>query len=161
MSIVSNASPLIHLARIGQLELLHHLYGEVFVPESVWEEVVVKGAGQPGAAMIERAGWVRRKSVANLWLVRVLRRELEVGEAEAIALALEIGAELLLMDDRVGRKIAQFLGVRCVGTVGVLMEAKKKGLIPLVKPSLDALRVSGFYLGDELYERVLRDVEET
>jgi predicted nucleic acid-binding protein len=53
------------------------------------------------------------------------------------------------------------LGVRCVGTVGVLIEAKKKGLIPLVKPSLDALRVSGFYLGDELYERVLRDAGET
>jgi predicted nucleic acid-binding protein len=67
MSIVSNASPLIHLARIGQLELLHHLYGEVFVPESVWEEIVVKGAGQPGAAMIERAGEYVRKVFLHAW----------------------------------------------------------------------------------------------
>ncbi len=96
MSVVSNASPIIHLARIGQLELLRQLYGEIFVPEAVWEEVVVKGEGKIGAEEIQRAKWIKRKRVSNHPLVKALRRELDAGEAEAIALAIEVGAESLL-----------------------------------------------------------------
>lgn len=161
MSVVSNTSPLISLARLGHLELLHALYGEVLVPEAVWQEVVIDGAGQPGASEIGRALWIHRCAVTNWPLVQALRQHLGAGEAEAIALAHEVGAELLLMDERLGRQAAHRLGVRAIGLAGVLLEAKCKRVIPAVKPYLDALRdVAGFRLGDEVYAQVLRDAGE-
>jgi predicted nucleic acid-binding protein len=161
VSIVSNASPLINLARIGKLNLLRKLYGELVIPEAVWREVVVEGSGQPGADEIETADWIKTRQVTNRELVRALQQELDAGEAEAIALALEIGAELLLMDEHLGRETARHLGLRYVGLVGMVIEAKHKGLIDAVKPHLDALRiVAGFRVSDALYKRVLRDEKE-
>ncbi|MEW5935445.1 MAG: DUF3368 domain-containing protein [Bacillota bacterium] len=158
---VSDSSPLINLARIGMLWLLRELFGEILVPDAVWEEVVVDGAGQPGAGEVGAAAWIRKRSVANRPLVSVLRRDLGPGEAEAIALALEAGARLLLMDERAGREAARHLGVSCAGLLAVLVEAKRRGLIAAVKPCLDALRdVAGFWLAGDLYEKVLRDLGE-
>jgi predicted nucleic acid-binding protein len=162
MSVVSNASPLINLARIGQLDLLSQLYGELVVPEAVWREVVLEGAGQPGAKEIERAPWIQVRSAANRELVQALRQELDAGEAEAIALGLEIEAEFVLMDENLGREMALHMGVRCVGLIGVLIEAKRKGLISEIGPLMDALRdIAGFWVSEVLYRRVLRDEEET
>jgi predicted nucleic acid-binding protein len=161
MSIVSNASPLIGLARLGQLKLLLQLYGDLTIPEAVWQEVVLEGAGQPGAEEIETAGWIQVQPVANRELVQALRQDLDAGEAEAIALALEVGAEFLLMDECLGREVAQHLDVRCVGLIGVLIEAKRKGLIGEIRTLLDALRdVAGFRISESLYQRVLRDEGE-
>jgi predicted nucleic acid-binding protein len=161
MSIVSNASPLINLARIGQLDLFTQLYGELVVPEAVWREVVLEGAGQPGAEEIETAAWIQVQPVVNRELVRALRQDLDAGEAEAIALALEVGAEFLLMDERLGREKALYLGVRCVGLIGVLIEAKRRGLISGVQPLLNALRdMAGFWVSEALYRRVLQDEGE-
>jgi predicted nucleic acid-binding protein len=153
---------LINLARIGELDLLRQLYGTLLIPEAVWQEVVVEGVGQPGAGQVEAASWIKTHDVANELLVRALRQDLDAGEAEAIALALEVGADLLLMDERLGRETAQHLGLRYVGLIGVLITAKRRGLIDAVKPYLDKLRdVAGFYLTDALYARVLQDERET
>ena len=97
----------------------------------------------------------------NRELVRALQQELDAGEAEAIALALETGAELLLMDERLGRETAAHLGLRYVGVIGVLVEAKHKGLVSALKPQLDALcDVAGFRVSGGLYRRVLQDEGE-
>jgi len=161
MSIVSNASPLINLARIGKLDLLHQLYDELIVPAAVWQEVVVEGAGQPGADEVKAATWIKMHAVTNRQLVQVLQQDLDAGEAEAIALALEIEAELLLMDEHLGRETARHLGLRYIGLIGALIEAKHKGLIHAVKPHLDALRdIAGFRVSDALYRRVLQDEGE-
>jgi uncharacterized protein len=161
VTIISNASPLINLARIGKLDLLQQLYGEITIPEQVWREVVVEGVGQPGADEVKAAAWIRRRAVVNTPLVRSLQQELDAGEAEAIALALEMGAELLLMDERLGRESARHLGVHYSGLIGVLVEAKRKGFINHLKPLLDALRdVAGFRMSAELYHRVLEDSGE-
>lgn len=161
MIVVSNSSPLINLARIGILDVLTQLYCELTIPEAVWLEVVIHGAGQPGADEVKSAGWIGKKAVANTQLVVALQQELDAGEAEAIALALEAGADLLLMDERLGRETARHLGLRCVGLIGVLVEAKQKSLIDAVKPYLDALRdVAGFHISDDLYARVLEDQGE-
>jgi len=125
MIFVSNASPLVNLARIGRLELLRDLFGEMCVPDAVWEEVVVAGEGQPGAQLLAQARWVVRRQVQNRSLVQALRQELDAGEAEAIVLALELKADLLLMDERLGRETAQHLGLKPTGVIGVLIEAKR------------------------------------
>ena len=89
MIVVSDSSPLISLARIGELEILRCLYGEILIPQAVWDEIVVEGEGRPGADEVRGSGWIRCEPVSNLHLARILRRELGAGEAEAIALAVE------------------------------------------------------------------------
>ncbi len=90
-----------------------------------------------------------------------MRQELDAGEAEAIALTLETQAELLLMDERVGREVARHLGLRYTGLIGVLVEAKHKGVLSVVTPQLDELRnIAGFRISDALYVRVLQDERE-
>jgi len=161
MTVVSDASPLINLARIGELGLLRQLYGEILIPEAVWREVVVEGAGQPGADEVGKASWIRAREVTNEHLVRALRQDLDPGEAEAIALALEIGADLLIMDERLGRQTASYLGVRYLGLIGVLIAAKRGGFIEAIKSRLDALQDrAGFRVSDALVQRVLRDQGE-
>jgi predicted nucleic acid-binding protein len=161
MIFVSNASPLVNLARIGRLELLQELFGEVCLPDAVWAEVVVAGEGQPGARLLAQARWVARRQVQNHSLVQVLRQELDAGEAEAIVLALELKADLLLMDERLGRETAQHLGLKPIGVIGVLIEAKRRGVLPEVRPLLDTLRdQAGFRVSERLYARVLVDIGE-
>lgn len=132
--IVSNTSALINLTRIGKLNLLRELYGELIVPQAVWQEVVVEGAGQPGAEEVKSAVWIKTQSVTNKQLVDALQLGLDAGEVEAIALILEIGAELLLIDEHLGQETARHLGLRYIGLIGSLVEAKRRGLISAVKP---------------------------
>lgn len=161
MKVVCNASPLINLARIGQLALLPRIFGRILVPEAVWQEVVEDGQGQPGAEEVRRAAWVERATVANRLLVHSLRQDLDAGEAEAIALAIEIEADWLLMDERLGRETAHHFGLRYVGLVGILSAAKQRGDIRALRPLLDRLRdVAGFRISSALYEQVLRDAGE-
>ena len=162
MKIVSNASPLINLARIGKLDLLRDLYGKLFIPEGVWHEIVVEGAGQPGADEVNEAVWIERRGVKNKQLVQALLQELDAGEAEAIVLALEEGTDWLLMDEHLGRETARHFKLRCIGLVGVLIAAKHKGLISAIKPCLDGLRdLGGFRLKDSLYSRILTEENES
>ena len=161
MIVVSNASPLINLSRVGLLKLVPALYGAMLMPRAVWDEIVVEGAGQPGADEIKAALWIETRTVANVQLVQVLRHSLDAGESEAIALALEVKADLLLMDERLGREMAQHLGLDYTGLIGMLVEAKRRGLLQAIKPCLDALRnLAGFRISDALYTRVLEDEQE-
>lgn len=98
MKVVSDASPLVNLARIGQLALLPQLFGRVLIPDAVWQEVVEDGRGQPGADEIRIATWIERMTVSNRQLVHSLRQDLDAGEAEAIALAVEVDADWLLQE---------------------------------------------------------------
>ncbi len=161
MVVVSNASPLIGLASIGQLDLLKQLYEEIHIPEAVWCEVVVDGVGQPGADEVNEAVWIKRRGVSNRQLVLALGQDLDDGEAEAIALTVELKASLLIIDERFGRDTARHFKLNYIGLIGVLIEAKRKGLVSEVKRYLDELRmVAGFRISDRLYKRVLMDEGE-
>jgi predicted nucleic acid-binding protein len=161
MNAVSNASPLINLAWIGKLHLLFELYGKITIPEAVWIEVTKQGQNQPGSKEVKEANWIDVQRVADQDLIRSFQRDLDTGESEAIALAIQIGADLLLMDERLGREIAGLFNLRVVGVIGVLIEAKHKGLIREVKPCLDQLRVlAGFYINPALFERIVREEGE-
>ncbi len=161
MIVVADAGPLIHLAAIGQLELIHRLSQEVLVPPSVFDEVVVVGAGLPGAAEVGAAPWIRVASPSGGDVVAaLLAAGLHLGEAQAIALAVELRADRLLIDERQGRVTAEAMGVAVVGSVGILIAAKVRGDVPALAPHLEALRASGLWLSDSLIARVLLAVGE-
>lgn len=156
MIVVSNTSPITNLAAIGELELLNRLYGEIVIPEGVWDELHSMGVNWPGATEVDSASWVSRRSVQNGLLVDVLSLELDRGEAETIALALELTADLVLLDEREGRRTARRLGLSVIGVLGILLDAKQRGYLLAIGPSVDALRKSaGFYLTDTLVRSVL------
>ena len=120
MIVVSNTSPLTNLAAIGQFDLLRQLYAQLHIAEGVWDELNAKGLRWPESESAAAADWVERHAVKNEPLVAALRRDLDRGEAESIALALEPEADLVLMDEREGRHAAQRMGLQVVGVVGVL-----------------------------------------
>ncbi len=159
--VVSDATPLIALAKIGQLSWLPDLFGEVLVPEAVYTEIVVAGAGRSGAAEIQAASWIRMETVADRTKVNYLLTQLDIGEAEAIVLAQEKQADWLLVDENKARTIAQRLGLQMIGTVGLLLLAKQQGKIPAVRPLLDALRSHQFRLSQKVYELVLKQTNES
>ncbi len=161
MIIVSDTSPLINLAAVGQLDLLRQLYGHVIIPQAIYDEIVIAGAGQPGAAEVKAAGWIEIRRLKDQALVDILTLELDRGEAEALALAMELKADLLLIDERRGRAIASRLGLTHLGLLGALVEAKQRSLIPAIKPLLDEMIAkAGFWISTELYRRVLQSVME-
>jgi len=159
--IVSNTSPIINLACIGRLDLLPALFGEIVIPQAVFHEVTVIAPNAPGAAEVRSATWIRQHPVANRALVAALRLELDPGESEAIACALETQATLLLIDERRGRKVAQRLNQPTTGLLGVLLLARKRGLLEAIRPSMDDLRrLAGFWISEALYRQVLREAGE-
>jgi uncharacterized protein len=158
--VVSDASPLISLAVVGCLDVLRSLYERVIVPEAVYQEITGV-PGLPGALMTQELEWIVSQPAQNDAIVCALKGELDHGEAEAIALAVELPADLILIDERRARAIAARMGLNVVGVLGVLVEAKHKALVPLLKPILDALITqAGFWVSQQLYERVLQVVGE-
>ncbi len=161
MIVVSNTSPLVNLAIVGQLDLLGQLYGKIVIPQAVYHEIVIRGAGQPGAVEIKTFDWIETCPVTDQMLVTSLALELDIGEAEAIALAASLKADLLLLDERKGRLVASRLGLAYVGLLGVLVEAKHRGLVVELKPIIDDLITkAGFWISLQLYERILQAVGE-
>ncbi len=151
MRVVVDSSPLIALARIERLELLREMFGEIVVPSAVWSEVVMSGLDKTGAREVIASGWIRRQEVVDQSAVDDLRRDLGAGEAEAIVVARELPADLLLMDEELGRRTARGLGVQVVGLVGVLVEARKRGLLPDAAGIAEVLhRKAGFWLSADL-----------
>lgn len=161
MIVVSNTSPIINMAAIGQLELLRKLYKRLVIPQAVYHEITVKGLWQVGAEEIEKLKWIEVEEISDKNLTEALKLELDEGEAEAIALAMGIKADLLLIDERRGRKIADHFGLKYVGLLGAIIEAKHKNLIPNVRSLLDGLiSKAGFWIDQELYNRVLQAAGE-
>jgi uncharacterized protein len=161
MIVVSNTSPLTNLAAIGQFDLLERLYARLHIADGVWAELGSEGRHCPGRDEVSAADWIERHAVRNQDLVTALQRDLHQGEAETIALALEIGADLVLLDEKEARHLAQRLGLRFIGVVGLLIEAKTKGHIAKVRPCLDKLRQeAGFYLSDSVYRHAMMLAQE-
>jgi len=156
MIVVSNTSPLTNLAAIGQFSLLHSLFGEVQIADGVWKELNAGGHPHPGSREVESAGWIHRHTVVDRPLIQALRRDLDAGEAETLALAVKLKADLVLIDEREGRHSALRLGLQPLGVPGVLHRRKEKGHLREIRPSLDALRhQAGFYVSDRLCQSVL------
>lgn len=161
MIVVSDASPIISLSAVGRLDLLAQLYERVIVPTSVHEEITAAEPDRPGVKELRAAEWLSMVLPKDRVLVRALEGELDGGEAEAIALAIEVGADLLIVDERRGREVARRMGVKVIGVLGILIEAKTRRLLPAVEPILEALLTkSGFRISQSLYRRVLEASDE-
>jgi predicted nucleic acid-binding protein len=159
--VVSDTSPILNLARIGRLDLLRLLYRQVLVPSSVHQELIASLATMPSMVDLGRMPWLLVATAADQNRVRELRSELDPGEAEAIVLAVERSANLLLMDERRGRRIANSNGLTVTGLLGVVAAAKHAGLIDLAKPVVDELvQTARFWIGADLYADVLRQLGE-
>jgi hypothetical protein len=154
--VVGDASPLIALSAVARLDLLRELFGTVLIPEAVYVEIVKSGAGLPGAKEVDEAEWITPRAVGNTGFVKVLGLDLDPGESEAIVLALETGADLLLMDERKARRTATRLGLKVAGTLGFLVLAKQAGLLQEIRPVLDALiKQAGLRIGTGVYQQTL------
>lgn len=161
MVVVSNTSPLLNLAVIGRLSLIDRLYGSINVPVAVASELAAALPEQFSEQAIKNLSCLKVRSVKNRQLIESLLLDLDAGEAEAIALSVETEAGLLLLDERRGRKVAQRFGLKFIGLMGMLIEAKRKGHIIVVKPVLnDLIAQAGFWVDDRLYARVLQEAEE-
>ena len=164
MSAVANSSVLIALSTIDQLALLPRRFPEgIAIPRAVWREVVETGEGQPGAEEVANSSWITVRDVKNTGLVSLLTWELDDGEAEAIALCQELGSDVLVLDEKDARRTARRLGLKVLGTVGLLIWAKRTGLLATsLREQLDALRDQGrFRLSQTVYAEALRAVGET
>jgi len=154
MIVVSDTSPILSLALIGRLELLRGLYGTITIPEAVRSEITA--SDQSGAREVGHAAWIVTCSIERDVVMKLLLREVDQGEAEAIRLALQSQADALLVDERKARQLAAYLELGVVGLLDVLQEAKQRQLITSVKPILDDLITRArFRLSHKLYQRTL------
>lgn len=159
MIVVSDTSPLMNLAVVGRLDLLQRLFHEVLIPEAVYDELVVDG--KAGETEIRSAPWITAAAVSNKTLVIHLQQTLDKGESEAIALAVETKASLLLIDESKGRTEALRLGVDVTGILGILLRAKERQFVPSVKTVLDEMMTrAGFWVDEELYSTILARANE-
>ena len=157
--LVSDAGPIISAARAGQLALLRRVVSRLVLPPAVYKEIVVKGTDKPGSSAAVLASWTEVRPLTHPGSVLALPQKLGAGEREAITLAGEPEAGLLI-DGPEGRKAATRKGNQVVGTLGVLRQAKEAALIQEAKPVLDLYRANGFRIGKHLYEFFLRELAE-
>lgn len=154
MIVVSDASPLIALDSINKLELLPLLYKQVLIPPRVYEEA--------GTNSLHAVSWLTVVPVEdNPFIIDLLAQGLDRGEAEAIALALQVKAQKLIIDERRGRSVAERLGLELIGTLGLLVKAKQAHLVDEVRPLIDTLiQTISFRISPALYAQILGDCGE-
>jgi predicted nucleic acid-binding protein len=140
------------------------MYGEVIIPEAVYEEVVVRGRDKPGGLAVAEAvesGWIQRRSVRDTGMVSLFRQTLGPGESEALTLAWEIQAPRILLDELEARRMSDSLGLPKVGTLGILIQARLEGKISSLRDAiLDLRNHCGFRLSKRVQEKALRQVGE-
>jgi len=160
--VIGDSSVLIHLSRIDRLYLLNKFFSSIVIPPAVWHEVVTEGKGRAGATEVEqakKAGWLHVTQPQNKNLVHLLQQQLDVGEAEAIAMAIENNGSLLLIDEADARKIADIYNVTFIGTIGLLIRAHVENNIESFQTELDRLiHDGGFRISQALYDKVVRQV---
>ena len=160
MIIVSDTTPISELAKVDHLDLLPKLFGKVVIPQGVFNELQV--GEHPAAKLVQDLSWLEVVTVDNQQLVRELQQsfKLDLGESEAIALAEEIRASQLLIDERAARKVAMARKLPLIGTVGILLLAKRRGLLDSVRDVLDEMQAQGMRISDRLYVQVLTLAQE-
>ncbi|MCC6414020.1 MAG: DUF3368 domain-containing protein [Saprospiraceae bacterium] len=161
MIVVSDTTSISALFLINRINLLEQLFKEVVIPEPVFSELLALEGFGKNVDALRGSTWLSiRKATPSTTLSQLLDN-LDEGEAHAIAIALELNADLLIIDERKGRKQAELMKLTYTGLGGVLLRAKSAGLIPLIAPVLDDLKVqAGFYLSESVREILLQAADE-
>ena len=146
--IVTNSSFLIALDRIKRLDILANSFKKIIIPPAVAKEINLE------------LEWTTVNQIKNEFIVKILKTQIGDGESEAIALALEAGDSFLLLDDKKARRIAKQLNLKIIRTIGLILRAKKLGLVNEIKPVLDDLQKADFRIKDSLYQEALRLANE-
>jgi uncharacterized protein len=152
--VVVNTTPIIALTIADQFPLLQHLYSQIMIPPAVQAEVMAGGASGVGVRELQAASWVRVMPLQDPQRADLLT-DLDRGEAEVLALAQELKAELVIIDERLARRHARHLGLALTGTLGVLLRAKQLQLIPAVQPLITAIHNGGIWLSEALVAEAL------
>ena len=155
MNIVVNSTPLISLSIINQLDLLRLIFDYVYIPVAVHNEVIIKGEGKNGHTELLSADWIQVINIKNTSMKQAMLARLDEGEAEVIALANELKIERVCIDEIAGRRYACFMGLDTIGTLGILLIAKKRGFVDEVKPLMDKLIDNHIYIDKRLYQDIL------
>ena len=163
-TIIFNSSPLINLAKVGRLDLIKAIYRNVIIPEAVYDEVVIAGLdlARDGANEVKRLineNVIEVREVENRNLVKAFNFELDYGESEVLALAVEIEADLVILDEAEARQVADKFDIDKTGFIGILIKADKLGLIESGKELLDDVIAGGFRIDEALYKRVVEIFE--
>lgn len=148
-TIICDTSCLIILGNIGELQLLHAVYGQVLT--------TIEVAAEYGEALPD---WVEIKRVHNNYMQQLLEMQVDKGEASAIALALEMPESTIILDDFRARKVAERLKVNFTGTIGVIIKAKLQGIISSIKPLLSKIKQTNFRISDEIELQALHEANE-
>ena len=158
--VIVNSTPIIALCNIGKLHLLRSLYGQIIIPQAVYDEVTSK----PDSACIQlkqEMDWIIVESIHNFGAKRMYQAKLHAGEVEVMILAQECPkADLLIIDDAAAKKTAKFLGLTVTGTLGVLLKAKQLGLLNNVTDCLKEMQSCGFYISPKIANLVLKQAGE-
>jgi predicted nucleic acid-binding protein len=159
-SVASNTSPLLNLAIIGELWLARHQYQTILIPPAVRDELQIDQE-RPGSSALRSAldeGWLQVRDVNNAPLVQTLHQSLDRGESEAIALAIQVKAKRLLLDEREARKRARALDLSITGVIGILLKGYEDGHLDSMKGAIHRLRgEAGFWIAPDLEQRILRE----
>jgi predicted nucleic acid-binding protein len=151
---IVNTSPLFYLHRLGLLELLKKLYGHITVPEAVKKELIEGQAQGEDVPQLENYTWVEIRTVSMPRYLQLIA-DLGPGESEVLALATNHPLALVILDDKLARRIAGMQGFRLTGTAGVLLRAKQQGLVPALKPIIERLLDLDFRLKPDLVKATL------
>jgi len=154
MIVVSDTTAITNLWQIQRLEILQSLYEEIIIPKAVWEEL--SEISEQSAYLVQQ-DWIVIQEPQDAHLIVSLSAELDIGEAQAIALSVELEADFLIIDERAGRNKAKSLNIKIIGLLGILLEAKKQGILLTVKDILEELEdKTSFFINPKLYQEVLR-----
>jgi predicted nucleic acid-binding protein len=157
LPVVSNTSPIINLVGVDLLHVLHDLYGEIWIPDEVLIEFSYKS--YPKSPDLRQIPWIITQNTSYQVSLTMPKR-LGAGEVAAITLAQVCHARLLIIDDHLGRKVAQEKEIPITGTVGILLEAKIAGLVPAIRPIIDEMIAQGRYISLSLRQMVLEAAGE-
>lgn len=161
MVIISDTSPISNLLIIDKLEILHQVVGNIVIPPSVFNEVAALDGFNISTESFKNATWVEQQTPENDKFVNHLLMEIDLGEAEAIALAVQLNADYVIMDEKIGRSVAQKYDIKTIGLLGILIRAKEIGVVKSLKPIIDELmNKAGFWISGDLYAEILRKVKE-
>lgn len=159
MIVVSDTTPIISLIKINRLDLLKELFNEVLIPDAVFRELTTNTVFANEAQIVRTSSFLKVSSVQNHKALQLLQAVsgLDDGESEAIILADELKASVLVMDEKKGRKVAQKMGIQITGTVGILIQAydEKKVTADEIKSYLTQLKNSNIRLSDSLIQQAL------